>query len=106
MRRAFIPAMVVLLFVALVGGPCVACFAGTHSCCTSCEHCQKPAKCAVQTAGQNQFQKAHSSFSFSLEPAGVVTASPVVPGKSFDRTAAEAPYSPPDLYLRNSVLTI
>lgn len=106
MRGVIISSMVLLLLAALVSGPCVACFAAPHSCCTPCGHCQKSGKCAASAVDLSHLQTVQSGVSIALEP-GVAVLSPVPPATaSRDALATEQPYSPPDLYLRNSVLNI
>ncbi|MGA2185207.1 MAG: hypothetical protein ABSH47_19485 [Bryobacteraceae bacterium] len=103
MRGVNISCMALLLLAALVAGPCVACFAASHPCCT---HCEKAGKCAASPLNLNHLQTVQSDVSFSLEESGVALTWSPVPEASRDALAVEAPYSPPDLYLRNSVLNI
>jgi len=106
-RTLAISCMALLLLAALVGGPCASClssvFAGAPAC---CGHCGKSGKCTTAPADLSNLQKAHSGVSFSLEPNGAVTVAGLVRRDRSARIAADAPYSPPDLYLRNSVLNI
>jgi len=106
MRGLTISSMVLLLLAALVGGPCAACFGAPHSCGAPCNHCQKTGKCAASPDNLNQLQIVHSGVSFSPEKRGVAAEWFPAAEASRDALALEAPYSPPDLYLRNSVLNI
>jgi hypothetical protein len=106
MRGVTISSMVLLLLAALVAGPCAACFATPHSCCSPCGHCQKPGKCAAPQANQNHLQTVRSDVNFALEQSGAASSSFPAIAASHNALAVEAPYSPPDLYLRNSVLNI
>jgi hypothetical protein len=103
MRGVTISSIVLLLLAALLSGPCAACFATTHPCCT---HCEKSGKCAASPANLNHLQKAHSGVTFSLDESGVASARFPATAAPQRAIAIEAPYSPPDLYLRNSVLNI
>jgi hypothetical protein len=91
---------------ALAGGPCAACFAVPHPCCTACGHCEKSGKCAAPAANLSHLQKVESGVSFSLEESGAASIWLPATEASRNARAVEAPYSPPDLYLRNSVLNI
>jgi len=106
MRGFIISCMAVLLLAALVGGPCAACFASSHSCCTPCGHCEKTSKCAAPQVNLSHLQTVQSAIVFSLEESGVVADLQIAPAASRYALAEDAPYSPPDLYLRNSVLNI
>jgi hypothetical protein len=106
MRGVTISSMVLLLLAALVSGPCAACFAAPHSCSTPCGHCQKSGKCAAPAVDLNHLQKVHSGAGFSLEPSGAIAGPIAAPAASRSAITVAAPYSPPDLYLRNSVLNI
>jgi hypothetical protein len=106
MRGLIISGTVLLLLAALMAGPCAACFASAHACCTSCSNCQKMGKCAAPSVDLSQLQKVHSNVSFSLEETSVVLSWFTAPETPRAAHAVEAPYSPPDLYLRNSVLTV
>jgi len=101
--------MALLLLAALATGLCAACLsspcAGSPTC---CGHCGKPGKCATSSpADLSNLPRAHSGVSVSLQAAGAAV-DPVVCDQP-DRGAHLATgttYSPPDLYLRNSVLNI
>ena len=106
MRSVAISSMVLLLVAALLSGPCAACFGGSQSCCTPCDHCKKPAKCAAAQVNLSHLQKVHSGVSFSLEESGATLSWLLAPLVSRDAFTATTSYSLPDLYLRNSVLNI
>ena len=106
MRGVAISSMVLLLVAALLSGPCAACFGGSQSCCTPCDHCKKPAKCAAAPVNLSHLQKVHTGVSFSLEESGATLSWLPAPRDLRDAFVAGTPYSPPDLYLRNSVLNI
>jgi len=99
--------MTLLLMAALVGGPCASCFSSASACAqTCCGHCGKSGKCTTSSANLSTLQKAHSGVSFSLQPSDAVIAAALAGRDHGTRIVADVPYSPPDLYLRNSVLTI
>jgi len=106
MRGFAISCMALLLLAALVGGPCSACFATQHSCCTSCGHCEKSTKCAAPQLSLSLLQTVQPGVTVSLEESGMMSSALPAPRTSREALTADSPYSPPDLYLRNSVLNI
>jgi len=107
-RTIAISFMALLLLAALVGGPCAACLSSASACAqTCCGHCGKPGKCTTSSADLSNLQKAHSGVSFSLQPGSAVAVRALDDQPNRDaRMTTDTPYSPPDLYLRNSVLNI
>jgi len=95
--------MALLLLAALVAGPCASCLGSAQAC---CGHCGKSGKCTTSSADLSNLRKAHSGVSFSLQPSDGVIVTALAERDRGTRIVADVPYSPPDLYLRNSVLTI
>ena len=103
MRSPTIWCVALLLFAALVAGPCASCFDAPHSCCGNCE---KSSKCAAPSVNLNHLQTVDSGIAFSLDQSGVAEDMVMALAQSRSTVTVEVPYSPPDLYLRNSVLNI
>jgi len=117
MRSSAIACVALLILAALAGGACLPCCAAgmtVHGCCSGNSHCGTTGgnpvhrECAAPAADVYSLQVAASHSGYSLpalsETPGPFSAAPPAASNAPPRFA-EA-YSPPDLYLRNSVLTL
>ena len=115
-RRIISFGIALALLTVLAAGPCLACTVNTTagSCCHQ-GHCDKPTKAPTSQncSGQDLFvatiQKANAPIAhLQVAPVpltAVAAPAPIPMQQSITPQAVES-HSPPDLYLRNSVLTI
>jgi hypothetical protein len=116
--------LVVALVIVLTAGSCLACssiFARqTMTCCSQADHCKMPGKAPLKTPVHQHCSTPAADLS-TIQVSLTLLSSDVGGGAAEAAVAAHLPapaafrvmpadtvppYSPPDLYLRNSVLTI